>query len=375
MVTRDALASLSDSLREQQVLSVYIDGRSTDPATRVAWRSTLGANLTALGAKIREGAPGDRRAFDRSRALLEQQLAPIAGALSAPGFVAFVTADRIVLAESLPVAMPDVAEWKRGPWISPYLRAQKELRPVVLAIVDARSARSYRYALGALTPLETFHAYVQTDEPIHMGSASRQGFHTGTRGATATDAIERARHHGTERMLRELVEHLASVAGGDEWIVIGGMPMRARLLLTMLAPAARERAVVATGLSAVTAASTLRRVAREQARRLRQRQDRAIVDRAIAHAAERSRGSVGEDATRAALKLNDVHALLVSTEFMNDHPDVAEEFARLALAERSTIEVVSPPAADRLNLAGGVAAILRYVVPVTTVELAANARD
>lgn len=375
MLTRDALASLSDSLREQQVLSVYIDGRTTDPATRVAWRSTLGANLAALGAKIREGTPDDRRAFDRSRALLEEQLAPIAGALSAPGFVAFVTSDRVVLAESLPVAMPDVAEWGHGPWISPYLRAQKELRPVVLAIVDARSARSYRYALGTLSPLEHFHAYAQTDEPTHMGSPSRQGFHTGTRGATAADAIERARQHGTERMLREVVEHLANVASGDEWIVIGGMPMRAGLLLTMLPPTARERAVVATGLSAVTAASLLRRVARERARQLRQRQDRAIVDTAIARAAERARGSVGEDATRAALKLNDVHALLLSTAFMNDHPHVAEELARLALAEGSTIEVVSPPAADRLNRAGGVAAILRYVVPMTPVELTVGAPD
>ena len=375
MLTRDALASLSDSLGEQQVLSVYIDGRTTDPATRVAWRSTLGANLAALGAKIREGARDDRRAFDRCRALLEQQLAPIAGALSAPGFVAFVTADHVVLAESLPVAMPDVAEWGFGPWISPYLRAQKELRPVVLAIVDARSARSYRYALGDLSPLEHFHAYVQTDEPTHMGSLSRQGFHTGTRGATTADAVERARQHGTERMLHEVVEHLASVASGDEWIVIGGMPMRAALLLTMLPPTARERAVVATGLSAVTAASALRRVARERARQLRQRQDRAIVDTAIARAAERARGSVGEDATRAALKLNDVHALLISTAFMNDHPDVAEELARLALAEGSTIEVVSPPAADRLNRAGGIAAILRYVVPVTPVELAVGAPD
>jgi hypothetical protein len=373
MLTRDALVELSDSLSEQHVLSIYLDGRVTDPAARLAWRSTLAGNVTALRNKILEHATAERNDFDRCRELLEEELASIDGALSAPGFVAFVTPDRVALAEALPVAMPNVAQWQHGPWISPYLRAQKELRAVILAVVDARSARSYRYALGALSPLEHFHAHAHADEPTHMGSASRQHFHTGTRGETATDAIERARQHGTQRMLGELIEHIMNAAATDEWIVIGGMPMRAGMVLTMLPPMARQRAVVATGLSSVTAASTLRRAAREQARELRQRLDREIVDTAIAHAAERGRGSVGAESTRGALQINDVHMLLMSTRFMNDRPEVAEELARLALGGGATIEVVSPPGADRLDRAGGVAAILRYVAPATSVEMSAGA--
>ena len=368
MLTRDALAELSDSLGEQQVLSIYVDGRVTDPAARVAWRSTLAGRLTALREKISERASNERHDLDRCLVLLEEQLATIDGALGAPGFVAFVTADRVALAETLPVAMPNVVQWQCGPWISPYLRAQKELRPVLLAVVDARSARSYRYVRGTLSPLEHFHAHVQVDQPTHMGKASRQFFHSGTRGATTTDAIERAHQHGTQRMLRELIEHIMNAAAADEWIVIGGMPMRAGVVLTMLPPSARQRAIVATGLSSITAASTLRRAAQEQARLLRQRLDREIVEMAISHAAEQGRGSVGEERTRAAVQLNDVHMLLLSTRFMNDRPALAEELARLALAGGATIEAVSPPAADRLDHVGGVAAILRYAVPGTSPE-------
>ena len=370
MLTRDALAQLSDSLREQHVLSIYLDGRVTDPAARLAWRSTLAHHLTALRERIQRAPSSERRDFDRCTALLEEELASINGALSAPGFVAFATSDGVALAEKLPVEMPNVAEWGLGPWISPYLRAQKELRPVILAIVDARSARSYRYALGALSPLEHFHAHVHPEEPTHMGAMPRQSFHVGTRGMTTTDAIDRAHQHGTQRMLRELGDHIMRVAPADEWIVIGGMPMRTGLAMALLPPVARKRAIVATGLSSVTATATLRRVAREKARQLRQRLDAEIVDMAIAHVGERGRGSTGVDATRAALQINDVHLLLMSTRFMHDHPQAAEELARLALAGGAAIEVVSSPAADRLDRAGCVAAVLRYATAGTSSEAA-----
>lgn len=363
MLRREILAELTDSLRERRVLSIYLDGGVTDPAKRLAWRAVLARSVSALRIKTSEEAPEERSDLDCCIDLLERQLTSVEGALTTPGFVAFVTTDGVALAESLPVAMPNVARWQRGPWISPYLRAQKELRPLILAVVDARMARSYRYALGALSPLERFHAHVQMDQPSHMGGPPRSSFHTGTRGATTTDAIDRVRQHGTQRMLHELVDHLTDAAAADEWIVIGGMPARAGLVLTMLPPPLRARAVVATGLTPATPASALRRVAREQARRLRQRLDREVVETAITQTAEHGRGTVGEDATRAPLTLRGVHTLLLSTRFMNNRPDAAEELARAALAAGTAIEVVSPPAADRLDRVGGVAAKLRFAVP------------
>lgn len=371
MLTRDGLAQLSDSLRDRRVLSIYLDGRVTDPATRLTWRTVLAHSLTALRAASSEQPHSERSELDRSIALLEEQLTPIEGALSAPGFVAFVTSDGVALADALPVAMPNVARWQLGPWISPYLRAQKELRPLILAVLDARMARSYRYALGVLSPLEHFHAHVTVDQPSHMGGPPRSSFHTGTRGAAATDAVDRARQHGTQRMLHELIEHLTTVAASDEWIVVGGMPARAGLVLTMLPAHLRARAVVASGLTPATPASALRRVAREQARRLRQRLDRDIVETTITQADEHGLGTVGEEATRGLLALGGVHTLLLSTHFINDRPDAAEELARAALAGGTGIEIVTPPAADRLDRVGGVAAQLRFVVPPAAAESAA----
>lgn len=361
MLARDALAALSESLEREYVLSVYLDGRMTDPAARLAWRSVLENELERLREDVRHRPSGELPALDRCMGLLQQRVAVIDGALKTPGLVAFVTEHRLELIENLPVPMPNVAVWEKGPWLSPYIRAQKELRSVVLATVDMRGARTYRYALGKLTTLEHFHAHVEVDAPAHMGSAPRQFFHQGTRGATTTDAIDRALEHGTQRMLHELVEHLTHEAPGDEWIVIGGAPMRCELVMAMLPAAVRGRATIISGLGATTSAAALRKAAADGARRLRQKLDDDIVELAVGRAAGRGRGSAGEPATRAALANSAVQMLLLSTRFTMDEPRGAEELTRLALAEGATVEIVSGAGADRLDRIGGVAATLRFV--------------
>jgi hypothetical protein len=356
------LAALSESLREQKVLSIYLDGRTTDPASRTAWRSLLETELAALRHKV-EGDHDDRKRLDRCIALLEERLATIAGALSAPGFVAFVATDGVAIAEPLPVVMPNVVTWQNGPFVSPYLRAQKELRPVVLGVVDARSARSYRYAVGALSSIQRFHAHAHVDQPTHMGASPRRAFHPGTRGATTTDSVERARLHGTQRMLHELIEHLVHEAAADEWILIGGTATRVDGVIAMLPAAARRRATVAPGLSRLTSGAALRRAAADAAQRLRQQLDDQIVESALSHAAEHGRGSVGAQVTREALSERAVHTLLFSLGFMNAHPAAAEELTRLALDGGAGVEIVTGSAAERLDGSGGVAAVLRFVVP------------
>ena len=361
MLARDALAELSGSLGEARVLSVYLDGRVTDPAARLAWRSVLGNQLDLLKEAIGKRRRNELHELERCIDRLERALEPINGALRAPGFVAFVTEHRVELMEELPVVMPNVAMWELGPWVSPYIRAQKELRPVLLATVDARGARSYLYALGKLTLLERFHAHVHSDQPAHMGTAPRPFFHQGTRGAATTDAVVRAREHGTQRMLRELMDHITHAAPTDEWIVIGGAPARCEVVRAMLPPAARRRAAVAPGLGTATAAPTLRKAAADAARRLRQRMDEEIVESAIGHAAEHGRGSAGEARTKAALASKAVHMLLLSNRFTIDQPRDAEALARLALFAGANVEIVSGSAADRLDRVGGVAATLRFV--------------
>lgn len=366
MLARDGLTAFIRSLERENVLSVYLDGRTTDPAARLAWRSVLANQLEALKDDVRQRGARELPQLDACIALLDQHLAAKPGALRASGLAAFVTEQRIELIEELPVAMPNVAVWEKGPWVSPYIRAQKELRPVLLAMVDMRGARTYRYALGKLASLERFHAHVHVDGPSHMGAAPRQFFHPGTRGNTTTDTIDRALEHGTQRMLRELVEHMTREAPGDEWIVIGGAPMRCELLMATLPAAARRRAAIMPGVAATTSAASLRKLAAEVARRLRQRVDDEIVEEAIGRAAGRGRGSAGEAATSTALANNAVHMLLLSNRFTIEKARRTESLARLALAEGAIVEIVSGSGADRLDRIGGVAATLRFVASADT---------
>lgn len=362
MLTREQLIGLQRSLQDKQVLSVYIDGRASDPASRQLWRTLLSAGIDAVRASIANDA-ASLRDFERSAERILASLADMPGALRSKGWVGFATPDELVIAEHLPVVMPNAVHWTRGAWVSPYVRAQKELRPVLLAVVDARSARLYQYGLGALTPVDTFHAHAHVPEPAHMGSAPRQHFHTGTRGMTGTDAAERARREGTERMLRELIERLEHVAVGGAGILIGGMPAAIRDAMLMLPDDLRARAALAPGLSRITPPSSLRRAAATGATKLRRDIDAQMVNAAIGHAGENGRGTAGELDTRAALTVGGVHMLLLSLDFADGHAEAAEEMTRLALGQDAAVEIVAGDAAHSLDSVGGAAAILRYPTP------------
>ena len=362
MLTREELIVLQRSLEQRQVLSVYLDGRVTDPASRNAWRAWLSTELESL----RNGVSGDAAAlrdFDDCAERVGAAVADTTGALRSQGWVAFAVPDRIVLAEHVPVPMPNAVRWTQGAWLSPYLRAQKELRPVLVVVVDARSARIFHYALGVLTPVDSLHAHARVPEPAHMGSAPRQHFHPGTRGVTGTDAAERARRDGTERMVRELNERISQLANNDAWVLVGGMPSAARAALAALPDELRSRAIFASGLSRVTPASSIRRAAATGAAKIRRDVDENIVNTAIGRAGENGRGTVGTLETRSALALDSVHMLLLSLSFMEQNADAAEEMTRLALAQHASIEIVSGEAAARLDAIGGTAALLRFPTP------------
>jgi release factor family 10 len=361
VLTREQLIALQRSMEDRQVLSVYVDGRASDPAARHAWRATLAANLDSVRRPL--GDDATQRDFDRCREHLLANLADVTGALRSKGWVAFVTTDGVVLAEHLPVVMPNAVHWTRGPWVSPYVRAQKELRPVFLVVVDARSARLYQYSDGTLTSIANFHAHAHLDEPAHMGSSPRPHFHPGTRGTTGTDAASRARREGTERMLREMIDQLAQLATGDAAILIGGMPAAAREAMLLLPDELRSRTSVAQGLNRITPRSSLRRAAASGAMKLRRARDASLVSLAVSRAAENGRGTTGVLDTRTALSVGGVHMLLVSLDFSERHPDAAEEMTRLALGQQATVEIVAGDAADPLDVVGGVAATLRYPTP------------
>lgn len=151
MLTPSRLNELVRELGTTRVLTVYHGARVTDPAMRHSWRAELAAALQPVrNAIVRDD---ERAEFDRVAAFLDDPWPPIDGVWGMPGWAAFLTTEGPVYAGALPVEPPTFAAWRDGPVITPYLRALKQHRPVIVALVDSRSASLYRYAEGSLTAL------------------------------------------------------------------------------------------------------------------------------------------------------------------------------------------------------------------------------
>jgi hypothetical protein len=224
MLNSSQLVALERSLRGKRVLSVYLDGTATDPAKQRTWRVQLDHNLGDLRARLAGSAHTEREELAQCLPLLDRELTAFTGNVGAPGWAAFVTADRVHEASLLPVAMPTQATWSTGACVAPYMRALKELRPVALVLADSARADVHRYQLGKLEHIETVHAHHTVMAPSHMGDTPRSGFHSGTRGATGHDEAQRSLLEGTNRMLADVAERVMRVATPTGWMVAGGIP-------------------------------------------------------------------------------------------------------------------------------------------------------
>src|SRR5688500_17555848 len=194
VLTSAELHQLVQELTATRVLSVYLDTRVTDPAMRHAWRSTLATGLREARARITDDR--DREEFERAAALLDQPFPAPGGAWGAPGWVAFITAEGRRYVADLPVQPPAMVAWRDGPVVPPYLRALKQHRPVIVALVESRSARLHCYAWAKLETIEELTAPL--DQP--SGAERITGSVTGAtsapaaRGAFGTDEAQRRRH-------------------------------------------------------------------------------------------------------------------------------------------------------------------------------------
>jgi hypothetical protein len=152
MLTRDELLSLSHLLAEERVLSIYIDGTGRNPTQRHAWRVDLEHSLDEARQSPIASSRAERAAFEDCVTLLEDRLDCITGAgtIGAPGWVAFITRTGVQLAQRVAAPVPTVAVWGMGACLTPYVRALKHLRPVVVVVADARKARTCQYRAGAL---------------------------------------------------------------------------------------------------------------------------------------------------------------------------------------------------------------------------------
>ena len=359
MLNTSQLVSLERSLRDKRVLSVYLDGTAKDPAKQRMWRVQLDHGLNDLRAWLAGSPHTEREELEQCVRLLNEELAAFSGNIGAPGWAAFITADRVYEASRVPVAMPTQAVWSTGACVAPYMRALKELRPVALVLADSTRADVYRYHLSTLEKVETVRAHHAVMAPSHMGDAPRSGFHSGTRGATGRDEAQRSLLEGTNRMVANAAERVMRVAGNDGWIVTGGIPEVSRQLATELEALAPDR-VLAVSLDIHASEAELARAAHAAASTLRNAVDAARIADIVDRGEATGLGSLGPAATRQTLDQARVRELYLTHRYLEDHAAEAEAAVRSAIDQSASVEEVSGVAAAQLDAHGGMAARLRY---------------
>ena len=377
MLTSAELHQLAQELADTKVLSVYLDTRVTDPAMRHAWRATLVTGLREARARIADDR--ERDAFDRAAALLEEPFPVPGGVWGAPGWVAFVTAEGRRYVADLPVQPPVLVAWRDGPVTSPYLRALKQHRPVVVALVESRAARLYRYAWGKLEALDEMTAQVEPPSAAERitAPATRATATPAARGAVGTDDVQRRRHSAFQRLTASLGERVARLAGDAGWVLVGGTPEWAHLAGAALPRHLDGRTLVSATLRHDASDDEIRRAAKRAATELRGAEGSLLVEQLVERAGGHGRAAIGVTAVERALRARAVDVLLLSPDFVRTHEEAAEALVRAALTTGADVEVPSGSAAERLDRAAtGIAARLRFAVEapdVATVGVASTA--
>lgn len=374
MLTRDDLNRLAQDLRDQQVLSVYVGATGSDIVERRRWRLDLRHSLDDIASWLRDAPHADRELFETLRKRVETRLAAHPADVAGPGWVGFFTAAGPDYEDTLPVNVPTMAVWSTGASVAPYVRIFRETTPVIVAIVDSKSARVYRYAAGTLAALETLAADLEIELPRHMGRPSPQGFHTGTRGRTGTDAAQDILNHATHELIDRTAVRLSALAGTDGWIVVGGIPHIAAAVHTRLGPEFSARAARAD-LDVHASDAMVAERARESASRLREARDRAMVEATLSAADAAGAGVKGSIGTEAAVTEGRARDLFITPAFLETHTADAERAVRAAFDHGTSVVLVLGEAATLLDASGGIAARLRFVAPSPELAAAGLASD
>lgn len=359
MLSYEALVALERALRDQMVLSVYVDGGYSDPAARDQWRIDLRHSLDDIESWLRGSPRADREAFAACRDMALRELGGFGPADGRRSWVGFFTTNGPQHTGAITVGIPTLAAWSTGPCIAPFIRALKEDRPVIVTVMDSAAARIFRYRDGQVELVDTLERELNPDEPAHMSRPPRPGFHGGTRGRAGAEVMQREVRKGTERLLASLGARLAALEG-DPWVVIGGIPSVSAAALRSLPSAVASRARLADRLDVHASEAEVAECARRSASALREADDLARIEEAAAAAAAGGTGAVGAVDTWRALELGQVRELFVTSRYLLGHAADANAAVRRALDQGAAVRHASGSAGERLEALGGVAARLRY---------------
>lgn len=362
MLHLDDIVTLEKKLRDNKVLSVYVNGSLSNPAERNAWRTVLEKCVSDARERMLRASPGDSREFEAAVQRLHETLPDDSDVHTSKGWAGFFSTNEEAVTLRLPTSVPNVVSWDHGIRVSPIFRAVKQLTPVIVLLADGRSAQFFRYVEGHLDELETIEVETVIGPVYHMGDAPRGGFHVGVRGSTGTDEAERVTRAALERMYRVIDERLGKLAGNDGWLLLGGTSEVCSDIENTLPPRLRERTLTNDSLHRRSRSAEVVDAARAAASELRARKGARTIDTLTELAGARGKGTVGVVPTLDALKAHAVQTLLFTSRLMETYPDLAESLVRLALHQGAEIEQVNGAAAQKLDEEfDGVAARLRFV--------------
>jgi hypothetical protein len=361
MLSPSKLQELAHELAGSKVLSVYLETKVTDPAMRNAWRPALAAAIRSARSAVTDDR--DLAEFDRAASHLAGAQPAPGGVFAAPGWVAFVTAEGPRYVADLPVTPPTVAAWREGPLVAPYMRALKQHRPVIVAVVESSSARLYRYAWRRLEPLGEMHTTEEEERGRGASSGARGTAHPSARGAVATEAVQRRRRDAFHRLATSLATRLVHLAGDDGWVLIGGTPEWAKHAADALPRQLDGRVHVSPTLDHDAHEDAIAAESRHAATELRAANGRKLADYLLERAGGHGRAAAGIAAVQRALRARAVDLLVVTPELVNRHADDAEDLVRATLAQGGDVEVLSADAALHLDAdAEGIGARLRFPI-------------
>jgi len=363
MLTHDQLQSLYKELRGTSVLSVYIDGGQTDPASRRAWFTTLTRGLDEEHRRVEAHSPDQLPAFEAARSLIEGKLDGHEAFLPERGWVGFATEGELKHAEGLPVPMPDLVRWELGIRVAPYVRALKQDRVVVAALADRRKARIFTYRDGELSEHEDLIAdldHGDLSESATSKRATAQTGSTGSRGETGTDAGQRALDVSASRMQAHVLEVVGGLAGNDGFVVLGGTSEVVSALARQgdrFTGRSIERTSMHLGMSEAEVKAELEEAASELTRGMQG----TLLSQVVDASKSRGKGCLGIQATKEALREGRVDSLLITRSLREREADLADHFVGTAFEQGAAVEELSAAEAGRLDEEGeGVGARLRY---------------
>jgi hypothetical protein len=364
MLSHDELVELYRKMRNQKVLSVYLNGRATDFAERNAWRRRLEQEVGSARKLLNGGAAGEEDGFGRALSRIDSALGDFDSFLPDQGWVGFATPDDLVYAQSVRAPMPDLVRWEGGIRVAPYVRALKQQRLVLTVLVDSRRARIFEYRNGELHEPENLNAETFLGDLTDVNVSKRATNHSGVRGKTGTDAAQKFLEVGSERMLKALMELVVERLGNDGHFVIGGTSETVAAAASHLPQKILNRTVQRTSMGLEMSDAEVRSELEQAASELNQRLQKQLLDEVIDQAKSGGRGALDPTAVEKALREARVDTLLISRNFIRASPDYADHLVGSAFEQHAEVEEISGAGADRLDVEGeGVAARLRYVIP------------